>query len=214
MKSQAPLDVFKKGFMESVPEQAPVIIEPSGEKLGNSDILSQIIKPGEKAPDFSLNNTLKNKISLSDLLRYGPVVLSFFRGRWCPFGNMELNALQEILGEFRALNATLVAISPQPVEYNLAIQQEKNLLFEILSDPGNTITKSYNILYKLPEAFRQVYMQFSHNFSMVNNDEPWILPLASRFIIDQEQIIRYAKTTTYHTIRSETEETLAALKTL
>ncbi len=214
MKSQVPTDVFKKGFVERGAEQAPIIMKHSGEKLGNSDILSQIIKPGEKAPGFSLNNTLKNKISLCDLLRYGPVVLSFFRGRWCPFCNMELDALQEILGELKILNATLVAISPQQVEYNLAIQQEKNLLFDILSDPGNTITKSYNILYKLPEEFRQVYMHFSRNISMVNNDEPWILPLASRFIIDQEQIIRYAKITTYHTIGPETEETLAALKTL
>lgn len=214
MKSQAQIDVFKKSFVEKMPEQALGIEEHNGKKPGNSDFLRQIIKPGEKAPDFTLSNTSENKISLSNLLAYGPVVLCFFRSRWCPFCNMELDALQKILDELKSFNATLVAISPQQVEYNLAIQQKKNLLFEILSDPGNTVAKNYNILYKLPEGFKQVYMQFSRNIPMHNNDEPWILPLASRFIIDQKQIIRHVNITTYHTVRPEIKATLAALERL
>ena len=127
---------------------------------------------------------------------------------------MELDALQKVLGKIKSLGATLVAISPQQVEHNLAMQQEKKLKFEMLSDPGNNVAKSYNILYQLPEELQQVYMQFDLNLPMYNNDESWVLPLTSRFIIDQEQIIRYAKITTDHTIRPEPEETLKALETL
>lgn len=82
MKLQAQMDAFKKSFVEQVPEQALEIMERSGKKLQDSDILSQVAKFGDKAPGFSLINTLNNEIILSDLLISGPVVLSFFRGSW------------------------------------------------------------------------------------------------------------------------------------
>jgi len=94
------------------------------------------------------------------------------------------------------------------------MQQEKNLQFEMLSDPGNTVAETYRLLYQLPEELQQVYMQFDLNLPMYNNDESWILPLASRFIIDQEQTIRFAAISNDHTVRPEPEETLNALKTL
>ena len=127
---------------------------------------------------------------------------------------MELDALQEIAGDIASLGATLVAISPQQVEHNLAMQQEKNLQFEMLSDPGNKVAKSYGLVYQLPKELQQVYMQFDLNIPMYNNDDSWTLPLTARFIIDQEQIIRYAKISTDHTIRPEPEDTLKELKTL
>ena len=127
---------------------------------------------------------------------------------------MELDALQESVDEINALGATLVAISPQQVEYNLAMQQEKNLQFEMLSDPGNNVAESYCLVYQLPEDLQQVYMQFDLNIPVYNNDNSWVLPLAARFIIDQEQIIRYAEISTDHTIRPEPADTIKALKIL
>ncbi len=127
---------------------------------------------------------------------------------------MELDALQAIVDEINALGATLVAISPQQVEHNLAMQQEKDLQFEMLSDPGNKVAESYCLVHQLPEELQQVYMQFDLNIPVYNNDDSWTLPLSSRFIIDQEQIIRYAKISTDHTVRPEPEDTIKALKTL
>ena len=127
---------------------------------------------------------------------------------------MELDALQEVADDINSLGATLVAISPQQVEHNLAMQREKNLQFEMLSDPGNNVAKSYGLVYQLPEELQQVYMQFDLNIPMYNNDNSWTLPLTARFIIDRKQIIRYAKISTDHTIRPEPEDTLKELKTL
>jgi peroxiredoxin len=107
-----------------------------------------------------------------------------------------------------------VAISPQQVEHNLAMQQEKNLQFEMLSDPGNTIAEKYGLVYQLPEELQQVYMQFDLNLPTYNNDESWTLPLTTRLIIDQEQIIRYAEISTDYTVRPEPEDTINALKSL
>jgi peroxiredoxin len=127
---------------------------------------------------------------------------------------MELDALQKIVDEVNDLGATLVAISPQQVEHNLAMQQEKKLQFEMLSDPGNTVAKSYGLVYLLPEELQQVYMQFDLNIPMYNDDDSWTLPLTARFIIDQEQKIRYAEISTDHTVRPEPQDTLRALKAL
>ena len=108
----------------------------------------------------------------------------------------------------------LVAVSPQQVEHNLAMQQEKNLQFEMLSDPGNKVAKSYSLVYQLPEELQQVYMQFELDLPMYNNDDSWTLPLTARFIVDQEQVIRYAKISTDYTLRPEPEETINALERL
>lgn len=127
---------------------------------------------------------------------------------------MELDALQGTVDEINTLGATLVAISPQKVEHNLAMQQEKKLRFEILSDAGNTIAESYCLVHQLPNELQQVYMQFDLNIPSYNDDESWTLPLTARFIIDQKQIIRYADISDDHTVRPEPEDTLRALKAL
>jgi len=127
---------------------------------------------------------------------------------------MELDALQEIAGDINTLSATLVTISPQLVEHNLAMQQEKKLQFEMLSDPGNNVSKSYGLVYQLPEELQQIYMNFDLNIPKYNNDDSWTLPLTARFTIDREQIIRYARVSTDHTIRPEPGDTLEALRTL
>ena len=127
---------------------------------------------------------------------------------------MELDALQGIVDELNGLGATLVAISPQQVEHNLAMQQEKKLHFEMLSDPGNTVAKSYGLVYQLPEELQQVFMQFDLNIPMYNDDDSWTLPLTARFIITQEQTIRYAEISTDHTVRPEPLDTIRALKAL
>ncbi len=82
MKLQEQMDAFKKGFVEQAPEQALKTMERAGEKLRDSGIADRAVKVGDKAPDFSLNNTSETQISLSALLENGPVVLSFFRGKW------------------------------------------------------------------------------------------------------------------------------------
>jgi peroxiredoxin len=127
---------------------------------------------------------------------------------------MELDALQGVVDEINGLGATLVTISPQQVKHNLAMQQEKKLQFEMLSDPGNSVAKSYRIVHQLPEELQQVYMQFDLDIPMYNNDDSWTLPLTARFIIDQGQTIRYAEISQDHTIRPEPKDTIRALQAL
>jgi peroxiredoxin len=116
--------------------------------------------------------------------------------------------------EFRALGATLIAISPQLQSYNREFREEKKFTFEILSDPGNEVAQRYGLSYTLPEDLKEVYLKFNIDLGKYNGDDSWMLPLPARLIIDQEGIIRYAEINADYTVRPEIEETIAALKNM
>jgi peroxiredoxin len=107
-----------------------------------------------------------------------------------------------------------VAISPQLMPYNIELIKEKNLSFDILSDPGNKLGHSYGLVYTLPPDLREIYLKFGIDVPLHNGDESWQLPMPARFIIDQEGIIRYAEYDPDYTTRPEPEHTLEALKQL
>ena len=114
--------------------------------------------------------------------------------------------------QFKEKGAILVAVSPQLVTYNKAMKEEKNLSFEILSDPGNQIAEKYGIKYEMPEDLIKVYKQFGLKVDEHNGDDSWTLPMPARLIIDTKGIMRYAEINPDYTERPEPEDTMAALK--
>ena len=118
------------------------------------------------------------------------------------------------MAAFDALGADLVAISPQIAKYNRTLAKAKKLTFEILSDPGNQVANHFGLVHTLPQNLREIYLQFGIDLPRYNADDSWTLPLAARFIIDQEVVIRYAQTDANYTVRPEQEHTLAALKSV
>ncbi len=107
-----------------------------------------------------------------------------------------------------------MAVSPQAVKFNRVTQEEKNLTFEILSDPGNKTAESYGIKYQMPGDLTKVYSQFGINVPEHNGDDSWTLPLPVRLIIDPDGIIRDAGIGADYTVRPEPEDTLEKLKLL
>ena len=105
----------------------------------------------------------------------------------------------------------MVAVSPQIVAYNKAMKNEKNLPFEVLSDPGNQIAEKYGIKFQMPDDLITVYKQLGLRVDEHNGDDTWTLPLPARLIIDQKGVIRYAEINPDYTERPEPEDTLAAL---
>ena len=114
--------------------------------------------------------------------------------------------------QFNEKGAILVAVSPQLVTYNKTMKEEKNLSFEILSDPGNQIAEKYGIKYEMPEDLIKVYKQFGLKVDEHNGDDSWTLPMPARLIIDPKGIIRYAEINPDYTERPEPEDTYAALR--
>jgi len=127
---------------------------------------------------------------------------------------LELEALQEAHPEFTALGATLLMISPQTKDHSRSFREEKGLTMEILSDPGNKVGEKFGVVYAFPEDLKQAYLQLGLDLEKYNGDDPWRLPLVSRYIIDQKGLIQYAVVSADHTKRVEPDHTLEALKVL
>jgi len=114
----------------------------------------------------------------------------------------------------RSTGADLLTISPQKIEFNRKMMKEKKLSFDLISDPGNRVAKTYGLVYTFPEDLKQLYLQFGIDLRQYNGDDSWTLPMPGRYIIDRSGIIRYAEVNPDYTVRPEPEEVIEVLKGL
>ncbi len=128
------------------------------------------IKQGDEAPEFELPNANGKTVALSSLLSAGPVVLTFYRGGWCPYCNLQLRAYQRILPELAALGAQIVAISPEPPDTSLTTAEKNALEFEVLSDVTSKAARDYRLLYELSDELRDAYIGMGKDLSALNAD--------------------------------------------
>jgi len=143
-KLQDQLDEFRGGRAQANPEMF-ALRQSETEKLIASGVAEQSIRVGETAPDFTLPNAQGSDLTLLALLKNGPVVLTFYRGEWCPYFSLTLAAYQAILPKLSALNTTLVATSPQLPDFARAMINNANLRFPVLSDVGNQVARLYRL---------------------------------------------------------------------
>jgi peroxiredoxin len=148
------------------------------------------IAVGERAPDFTLPDAQDRAISLGDRLNDGPVVLSFYRGEWCPICNTELHDLQAILPEIRARGANLIAVSPQAPDISQAFVKKLELGFDVLSDLDQHVSAEYRIKFRGSEAVEALYLECGCDLSSENADHTWDLPVPATFVIDTDRVVR------------------------
>lgn len=151
------------------------------------------LQEGEKAKDFTLKNAKGIPVHFYDELAKGPVVLTFYRGGWCPYCNAQLRAYQKVLPEIHALGARLIAVSPQSPDNTLSHQEKEDLQFEVLSDTNGLVAAFYHILYDVPSYLQELMSnQFKMDLAEYNATDRWILPIPSTFMIDESGIVRSA----------------------
>ena len=211
---QQQIEVFLAQTAEQLPPELMTSFYKSIETLVQTDIAKQSLKVGAKAPDFTLPDVFGKQVTLSELLQRGPVVVTFYRGEWCPFCNLMLHAYQNILPQIQALGASLVAISPQTPDHSLSTLEKKELTFTVLSDVGNTVARQYKLVFALQEQFRALYTSIGSDVPTFDGDNSWELPMPGTFIIDQESVIRLAFVHEDHTRRLEPAALLDSLRAL
>jgi peroxiredoxin len=125
------------------------IIAGDTERVRAAGTIDGALKIGQSVSDFTLPDAFGNQVSLKTLLAKGPAVVSFYRGEWCPFCNLELRALQEVLPEMEKLGATLIAISPERPDRGVIATDKNKLTFPVLSDFGNKVARQFGIVFQM-----------------------------------------------------------------
>jgi len=201
-------------FMNSIPEDDQQTVMAAFEKLMKSDAGNNAPREGNQAPDFELPNVRGDSTQLSKRLKQGPVVLSFYRGGWCPFCNLEFKALSDILPEIEARGASLIGISPELPDISLSTIEKHNLPFEVLSDVGNKVADKYGLVMTVYEELRPLYKQWGIDVPISNGDESYQLPIPATYVIKQDGNIQACYVNKDYTMRMEPEDILGALESI
>ena len=171
-------------------------------------------KAGDKAPEFTLKDADGRAVSSAQLLAQGPLVVAFYRGAWCPYCNLELQALQEALPQIGIRGARVVAISPQTAPNSRKSQRSNGLAFPILSDEKSRVAAAFGLRFSLPDYLVVLYKGFKNDLPAFNDDPAWVLPMPARYVIGSDGVIAYAEVNPDYTQRPDPSELLPVLDKL
>ena len=214
MELQQSLDRLKERIEGGMPSEFVDIMHQATRDLEASGIGDDILKVGDKAPSFKLPNQKGELISSEEILAKGPLVITFYRGVWCPYCNTDLAYLKKYKEELDAKGATLFSISPQTPENNQQIVDGQKLNYDLLSDKGNTVAESFGLRWEMVDPLKSLYAnKFRIRLPDYNGDDSWTLPVPARFIIGQDGVIKYAEYSIDYTKRPNPDVLIDALKT-
>jgi peroxiredoxin len=219
MTLQDRLDAFKADFESGrfplkPTREALDIMHRATDELIASAQAQRAKKAGDTAPEFILNDPDGKPVSSRGLLAKGPLVVSFYRGVWCPYCNLDLQALQSALPEITARGASLVAISPQTAPNSRKSQRDNKLSFPILSDTKSEVANAFGIRFALQDYLIELYKSFKNDLPTFNNDPSWVLPMPARYVIGTDGIIAYSEVNPDYTQRPDPSELLPVLDRL
>ena len=173
------------------------------------------LKVGERAPDFTLPNAFCKPVSLSEQLAKGPVVLTFYRGAWCPYCNLELKSLHGALPHLERLGARLIAVTPQQPDKSLEQVKKDGYSFEILSDLDSAVMRNYRLYFAVPRELSDLYRdRFGLDLASYNGPGRYELPVPGTFVIDRHGFVRAAFADTDYKRRMEPADIITALRAL
>jgi len=179
-------------------------LKESGDALGSLNV-------GHRAPDFALVNDLGEGVSLRDATTTGPAVITFYRGSWCPFCNLQIRAMMRLLADFQEAPATVLAITSQTPEENHGWRTEAKVGFEVLSDPRYALGRQFGIAYRLSAEFREAFKDMGVDLESLNGPGgAELLVNPATFIVNQAGIITYKFVDQAE--RADPDEVLQAVK--
>jgi peroxiredoxin len=180
-------------------------------ELFATGIEDRILPVGAQAPAFALKDANSKMVRSEDMLSLGPLVIKFFRGRWCPYCMTELETWRDLYGRLRERGALMVAIGPQTERQSDFMAGQHGLPFPVLFDPGNKVAEQFRLVYNVPDYHRKYYRSILVNIPFVNGDDTWRLPLPATYVIGKNGKVLFAEAHADFRVRPEPEEAMRAL---
>ncbi len=205
MKVIEDLKILRQDLLTQLPPDVLNMLNNSLTDMLNEKLDSHALQCGDIAPDFSLISTDNEEINLYQLLETQPVIISFFRGSWCPFCVKELEHFQNNL-ELIQKNAHFIAISPQKSSISAQLKKEKSMSITILTDTKNNIANKFGLVFTLPEKVRELYKSLGANLLDFNDDDSYTLPIPATYLIGQDKKIHFAYVNANYMERADISE--------
>lgn len=210
MSLKEQLAEYRAGWFKRVPAERQAVMERHIEEL-RKGLAKTALKAGDRAPRIALINAKGALLDIESLLSRGPAIVTFYRGGWCPYCNLELRAFQEIMPEIKAAGASLVAISPEKPDDTLSTAEKNALDFEVLSDTGQKVGRAFGLVYTFSDELKGAYREFGLNIPDKNDADEWALPISATYVIDRDGTIIYAYTDADYRDRADPQDVLAVL---
>ena len=215
MSLQDKLDAFKAEFEgKKAPPEVVAVFHKSTAELIASGQAARTLKVGDRAPVFRLPDSEGTTVASAELLTNGPLVVTFYRGAWCPYCNMDLQAIEASALQIRSLGASLVAISPQTQASSTKSQRDNALSFPILSDHGGEIAAAFGLRWRVQDELKAVMTAFKVDLATFNGEPSWTLPMPARYVIAEDGVIAYSEVNPDYTRRPDPSELLPTLRRL
>ncbi len=195
------------------PQQTADIVSINPTEM-HTELLENTLKIGDTVPDFTLPDATGNDFQMAKLLEKGPVVLTFYRGHWCPYCNVALSELQSVMSEINAAGASLVAISPLTPDNTLTMVEKHDLEFHVLSDADNKVAHQFNLVTELDDTSVKAYKANGIDLANINGTRSNELPIPATFVINQAGTITYTYINEDYQQRAQPEAVVAALKAI
>lgn len=194
-----------------IPSEKIEIMQQSTAKLKSQNLSEKALTTGQKLPFFTLKSSNGDYVSLEDF-KSEFLVVSFYRGGWCPYCNLELKALQAILPELNELNGELIAISPETPDNSISTSQKNELTFTILSDIDNTYAKSVGLVFQIPDDLQSVYNGFGIDVEKHNGNSDFELPMPATYLVNRDREVIFSFVPEDYTERLDPETILQFIK--
>ena len=214
MDLQEELDAFRAEFIRNAPPGRVELYDAKVNELRSHFPIQAALKVGDRAPDFALPDVFGLPVSLAQRLAEGPTVVTFYRGGWCPYCNIQLRWYQQSLPEIAGLGGKIIAISPQLPDGSLAMAEANKLEFDVLSDVGNGVARSFGLVYALADELRAALQSNDKALPRINGDDSWELPVPATYVIASDRRIALAAVQVDYRQRLAPEAIIAALKAL
>ena len=190
MNFRTDMTMIEQAYFNAAGDDGRAAIAAGDLEILEMGLEASAVQAGDVAPEFLLENALGGTVSLRGRLLGGPVVLSFFRGGWCPFCRAELRAMSKTAKAIEERGASLLAVSPQSLDDSRDMARTEELDIVLLADSKMTVASDYGLAFELPKSLRLAALADG----MVAGDEDagWRVPMPATYVISTDGIVRYS----------------------